>query len=174
MTSLSADTNSRTGKSRLDSSCAPFARMVEHYPLITIVSALTIIWPLRDLGHHTNCPQRNTWHVIHHDRRKLQLVRDWDGTVGTTDSTRWGWPGLVVMFTVRAMTFLSAATAKAKHPSLAVCPSRMEHNSGMETSASNENHTALPGKVQHSDNSALNWGRWQLRTQFHTTLICEV
>lgn len=42
--------------------------------------------------------------------------------------------------TVQAVTFLSAVRAKAKHPS-AICPSRMEHNSGIETSASNDNHT---------------------------------
>lgn len=52
----------------------------------------------------------------------------------------WGWPALVVMFEVQAMTFLPAVRARAKHPS-AICLSRMEHNSGIATSASNDNQT---------------------------------
>lgn len=60
-------------------------------------------------------------------------------------SPAWGWPGLVVhsMLTIPATAFLSAVRAKAKHP-FAICPSQMEHNGGLETSASNDNYTVRP------------------------------
>lgn len=128
----------RTQTAELESpDWAPVAAgMVQCYPQITITSLITIIWPLHDLGHHhlsppeqmtcptlllTACPGMR-WHI-------------WDYS-----SPGWGWPVLVVMFTVQAMTFLPAVRAKAKHPS-AIGLSRMEHKSGIETSASNDNHT---------------------------------
>ncbi len=118
------------GKSRLDSSCGQDGAMLHtnnnHH------HCLTPTWPgpptpvsirTDDMSHAVsyNLP-RNEQHIWDYSR------------------TRWGWPGLVVMFTVQAMTLLSAVRAKAKHLS-AICPSRMEHSSGTETSASSDNHT---------------------------------
>lgn len=109
---------------------------VQCYRLITTMSSPTIIWPLHDLSHHHLSPTEQMTCLTLLVTTCLGMRRDiWDYS-----SPGWGWPGLVLMFTVQAMTFLSAVRAKAKQPS-AICPSRMEHNSGTETSASNDNHT---------------------------------
>ena len=112
-------------------------RVVQCYPLITTMSSLTIIWPWHDLGHcHLSPTEQMTCPTLSLTTCPGMRRHIWDYS-----SRRWGWPGHVVMFTVQAVTFLSAAVrAKAKHPS-AICPSRVEHNSGIETAASNDNHT---------------------------------
>lgn len=137
------------------------ARMVQCYPLITTMSSLTIINPLHDLGHHYLSPTEQMTCPT------LLVTRGiWDYS-----STGRGWPGLVVMFTVQAMTFLSAVRAKAKHPT-AICPSRMEHNSGIETSASNDNQAdrwQYQGKSHTVTTVNYTEERGGLRTQLLTT-----
>lgn len=128
VTSLSADTNSTTGKYRLDSSWDGAMLPSNNNHFIIADYYLTSTWPVPPPPVPT-CP--------------TLLVTTCPGMrrdILGYSSTGWGWPGLVVTITVQAMTFLSAVGAKAKHPS-AICPSRMEHNSGIETSASNDNHT---------------------------------
>lgn len=112
------------------------AGMVQCYPLIiTTMSSLTFIWPLHCLGRQRlSPPEQMTCPTPLVTTCPGMKQDNWDYS-----HPGWGWPGLVVKFALQALTFLSSVGAKAKHP-LAIGLSRMEHNSGTETSASNDNH----------------------------------
>lgn len=116
MTSLWADTNTRTGKSRLDSSCGTWT--VEPYPLITTVAWLTIIWPPCDLHRHT-CPQAEQMTCP-----TCKLQQEWDRTFGITGSPGWAWPEVVVMFTAQAMTSSQWSQPRPNIPLLSVLTER--------------------------------------------------
>lgn len=111
------------------------ARVVQCYPLITTMSSLTYhltsTWP----GPLTPAPTRSddTSHAVGCNLSGKETTH--------LGLQRQSWMRLTWFCSyVQTMTFLSTVRAKAKHPS-AICPSRVEHNSGIETSASSDNHT---------------------------------
>lgn len=130
VTSPSADTNSQSGKSRLDSGCGQDGgKLPSNNNHVTAEYYLISAWP----GPPPPPVPNRADDMSNTDLIKRQDMCDHGGP-------GWGWPGVVVMFVVLAMTFLHSVISKAKHHA-AICPSWLEHNSEIETSASNDKHS---------------------------------
>lgn len=139
-TSPSSNTNSQTGKSRLDS-CF-WGRIMEQYALTTITLSQSIIWLTQDLHHHSPTPA---------EQMKCPTPSVWTCETGHLGLPQSAWRRGCVLGWGCDLPLISQNQGQTSLP-LSVLPEW--NSSGTETSVSNDKQTNswMPARVVHYNN----------------------